>query len=486
VTKIILNGTEIEVDPKKPLIQSCFDNGVHVPHYCYHPSMPPEGACRLCQVEVKEGERPPRVAAACRTTPSEGMVVNTTAESARAGRREVMEFLLKNHPLDCPICDKAGECTLQEHTYSLGVTTGHSAEPRRDLPKRRRLSDKIVLDNERCILCTRCVRFFSEILGKPQLTVAGRGSHSWLDTFAGRELTGNYQGCITDLCPVGALTLDQFRFQARVWNLFKRASTCGECSRGCSISVEVLRKREVKRLRPRFNPEVNRWWMCDHGRLSFPLANVEDRLDGAVLRSGHGPLEPAGVDATLERIRGAYAAHETHALVASPWITIEEGEVLKQLAERLGAKPVFVSPPESELKDDFLHTGDPCPNRRGLTDLGFEGKSAEEVLSGLAGAETVTLVGERIVQLLGEAALAALPPKQRVFVLDVRAFDAPAVQACVGVPLWVERRGTWVNVDGLRGPISIARPAPSKVRPLKKLLSDLASEAAAGTEVSSR
>ena len=484
MTKIILNGTEIEVDPKQPIIAACFANGVHVPHYCYHPSMEPHGSCRLCQVEVTEGDRPPRVAAACRTSPTEGMVVNTTAESALAVRREVMEFTLKNHPLDCPICDKAGECALQEHTYALGVEESHSVEPRQQEEKRRSLGDVIVLDNERCILCTRCVRFFEEIQGVAQLTVAGRGAHSYIDTFGGRELTGNYQGCITDLCPVGALTLKAFRFQARSWNLFKRASTCGECSRGCSVSVEVLRKRDVKRIRPRINPEVNGWWMCDRGRLSFPKANIDGRLDGAMLRSGFGTLERAGVGATLDRIRGAYAAQDKHALVLSPWLTVEEGEALKALAEMLGAKSVFVSPPESELKDDFLHTGDPCPNRRGLTELGFEGKTAEEVIESLGEAETVTLVGERITQLLGEEALTALPAKQRVFILDVQAFDAPAVQACVGVPNWVERPGTWVNLDGKRGPISAARPAPPQVRPLTSLIGDLAADAIR-TEVSS-
>jgi NADH-quinone oxidoreductase subunit G len=484
VTKIILNGTEVEVDPKEPLIAACFGNGAPVPHYCYHPSMEPHGSCRLCQVEVQEGDRPPRVAAACRTTPTEGMVVNTNAETALDVRREVMEFLLKNHPLDCPICDKAGECALQEHTYALGVDTSRTLEPKQQEAKRRSLGEVIVLDNERCILCTRCVRFFEEIQGRAQLTVAGRGGHSHIDTFGGRDLTGNYQGCITDSCPVGALTLKAFRFQARSWNLLKRASTCGECSRGCSISVEVLRKRDVKRIRPRINPEINKWWICDHGRLSFPKANTENRLDGAVIRSARGALEGAGVEAALEQVRNAYSVHKKHALVVSPWITVEEGEVLETLATELGAALIFVSPPESELKDDFLHTGDPCPNRRGLEELGFEGKSAEEVIEFIGETETVTLVGERIVDLIGKTALGALPGKLRLFVFDCHTLEVAAVQVCIGIPNWVERGGHWINIDGKRGPISSARPTPPQVRPLRSLIGDLVHDEAP-TEVPS-
>lgn len=472
MTKILLNGREVEADPKKNLIVACHDNGFGVPHYCYHPSMEPKGSCRLCQVEVQEGDRPPRIAAACRTPVSEGMIVDTLSEKALDVRREVMEFTLKNHPLDCAICDKAGECALQEHTYALGQDTGMSAEPRQKEDKRISLGDKILLDRERCILCTRCVRFFEEITGEAQLVNAGRGAHTYIDTFGGRDLHGNYQGCITDLCPVGALTLKAFRFQARSWNLLKRASTCGECSRGCSISVEVLRKQDVKRLRPRFNPEINRWWMCDVGRHAFPKANPENRLAGAVIR-GYSGLESASIDAALESVRNAYSAHEKHALVVSPWVTVEEGEALKALAESLGAEPIFLSPSENEFKDDFLHTGDPAPNRRGLEELGFTGKTPEEVLELLGTVDTATLFGERIAELIGEEALAGLPPKQRIFVFDCQPLDAPGVRACIGIPNWVERFGHWVNVDGLRGPISAARPMPPGLRPAVSLIADL-------------
>ena len=473
MTKIILNGAEVEVDPKQPLIAACHQNGAEVPHYCYHAGLTPVGSCRMCQVEVKEGDRPGRVVAACRTPVSEGMVVDTEAPKAHDARRECLEFLLKNHPLDCPICDKAGECMLQDYSYAEGQAEGQSAEPRRKLEKRKDLGDVILLDQERCILCSRCVRFFEEVTGEAQLCIAGRGAHSFVDTFAGRPLSGNYQGNVADICPVGALTLKQFRFKARVWNLHKRASTCGECSRGCAISVEVLRKGEVKRIRPRYDADVNKWWMCDTGRFAFEGASLEGRLEGALER-GYSGLAACSTDEALALARDGYATHERHVFVASPWLTVEEGAALLELAKANGGAALMVSPAPNELKDDLLHTGDPCPNRRGLTELGFEAATPEEVLALCAQAETATLVGERVADLVGREGLAALDSALRLYLFDTKSLDVPAARVNVGVPCWVERAGTWVNVDGHRGPISAARSAPAGVRPTLSLLSGLA------------
>jgi NADH-quinone oxidoreductase subunit G len=471
VTKITVNGREVEADPKKPLIAACAENGVEVPHYCYHAGLSPVGSCRICQVEVQEGDRPSRVVVACKTPVSEGMVVSTESEAAHATRRECLEFLLKDHPLDCPICDKAGECTLQDYTYQEGQDAGHSAEPRQNFEKRKSLGDKIVLDQERCILCSRCVRFFSEVTGKAQLTVAGLGSRSRIETFGDRPLEGNYQGNITDICPVGALTLKSFRFQARVWNLVKKSSTCGECSRGCSVSVEVLRRGDVKRIRPRYNEQVNRWWMCDTGRFALEGANPGERIP-ARLR-GYAGLEACEVEEALDAVRAGHAAHERRVVVASPWVTVEEGRLLADLARDLGAEPLFVSPEPSGLADELLNTGDPCPNRRGLEGLGFQGRTAEELAELLAGAETALLFGERVAELLGHERLAALPASLRAYLFDVEAPDAPAVRVAVSLANWVERPGTWVNVDGHEGRIQPARQAPNGVRQPLSLLEDL-------------
>jgi len=472
VTRIVINGREIDADPKKPLIAACHEHASQVPMYCYHPGLSPVGSCRICQVEVKQGEQPARVVVACRTPIAEGMVVNTEAPKAHEARRQCLEFLLKNHPLDCPICDKAGECDLQDYAFQEGQGEGRSVEPRRKLEKRKSLGDVIVLDEERCILCSRCVRFFEEVTEKPQLTVAGLGSRSVIATFADRPLEGNYQGNVADICPVGALTLKEFRFQARVWNLQKTPSTCGECSRGCSITVEVLRKRDVKRLRPRHNPAVNQWWMCDHGRFSFERFNRPGRLAGAMARGAVGLEELAPEDA-LEAVADQVRVHGAPLVLASPWLTLEEGERLLRVAQRFSVRPSVLVPGPSPLKDDFLHTGDPGPNRRGLEELGFAPLPVAGAAAELAGRASAWLVGERSVEVVGFEALAQLSAALRLVVFDTHQLDVPAACLEIGVPDAVERTGTWVNVDGVRGELRIARSAPSGVAPLTRTLDDL-------------
>jgi len=459
--EITVNGRTVAADPKKPLIAACHAAGVEVPHYCYHPALSPVGSCRICQVEVKQGEMPARVVVACRTPVTPGLVVNTEARKAHEARRECLEFLLKNHPLDCPICDKAGECTLQDYSFDEGQGEGRTVEPRRKLEKRHSLGDVIVLDQERCILCSRCVRFFEEVTEKPQLCISQRGSHSVVETWSDRPLSGNYQGNITDLCPVGALTLKDFRFQARVWNLVKTASTCGECSRGCSTTVEVLRKGAVKRIRPRPNPAVNGFWMCDHGRFSHDRLDRPGRLSGAVVRGGSGRAEALAVEDALAIARDMLVTHGETLIVASPWLTVEEGRELLALGKTLAARPVLVSPAANELGDDLLHTGDPAPNRRGLAELGFDALPPEEVLEAAQSRESLLVVGERSIELLGAERLAALPESLRVVLLECHALDAPAIDVAVGIPNAVEREGTWINVDGQAGRIAPCRPAPA-------------------------
>ncbi len=472
MTKIVLNGVETEVDGSKPLIHACHMAGLDVPMYCYHPGLSPVGSCRICQVEVKQGEAPARVVVACRTPVSEGMVVNSDAPKARETRRECLEFLLKNHPLDCPICDKAGECDLQDYAFAEGQGEGRSNEPRRQLEKRKSLGDTIVLDEERCIQCSRCVRFFEEVTGKAQLCVAQRGSHAVIETFPGRDLGGNYQGNVADLCPVGALTLKPFRFAARVWNLSKVASTCVECSRGCASTVEVLRDDAVKRFRPRYDADVNQWWMCDQGRFAFAGANPSERLQGAIERGSSGG--PAlGRHAALGSAREKLQLHTPPAIVLSPFATREEAAAARDLAEACSADLLFVSPPPNGLQDDLLHTGDPCPNRRGLESLGVPGVSPQDLVERLAAAKPALLVGERVAELIGAEVLAALPSSLRAVVFDVRASDAPCVFECIGIANYVEKAGTFENVDGHVRKLLPARTMPKGVSLLTTLLARL-------------
>jgi len=473
VTKIILNGREVDVDPKQPLIHACHAHGADVPMYCYHPGLTPVGSCRICQVEVKQGEAPARVVVACRTPVAEGMIVETEAPRAHETRRECLEFLLKNHPLDCPICDKAGECDLQDYAFAEGQGEGRSNEPRRKLDKRKSLGEVIVLDEERCILCSRCVRFMEEIPKTPQLTIADLGSRSTISTFMDQPLRGNYQGNLADVCPVGALTLKQFRFQARVWNLKKSLSTCGECSRGCAISVEVLRNKDVKRFRPRYDPAVNQWWMCDSGRFSSARHNAEERLAPAARRGAQG-LEICSVDEALAQAADTLRARANAVCIGSPFLTLEEAKAFAALCGTLGAKPAFVSPPATALKDELLNTGDPCPNRRGLLELGFEALEPAEAFARLAAAAVGVLAGERVIELQGRGELAALEGP-RLICFDTHGLEGAGADVCVGIPEQVEKSGSWVNLDGHVGKLTIARAAPAGVEPLTRTLASLAS-----------
>lgn len=468
--KITLNGQEVDVDPTKPLIQACHEHAEHVPMYCYHPGLSPVGSCRICQVNVKIGEMPERTVVACRTPITEGMVVNTEAPGAHEARKLCLEFLLKNHPLDCPICDKAGECDLQDYSFLEGQGEGRSVEPRRKLEKRKSLGDVIVLDQERCILCSRCVRFFEEVPKKAQLTVSDMGARSCISTFADRPLEGNYQGNIADICPVGALTLKEFRFQARVWNLKKTRSTCGECSRGCSVTIEVLRNSDVKRVRPRHNPKVNDYWMCDRGRFAYPALNRSDRLEGAAARV-EGGFRSLSVDAGLEMVMDSIRTNDNVVVCASPWLTNEEGRALASIAEAKGAKALVIETPKSSLADDLLHTEDESPNRRGLEALGFKSTLAAGVLELAQGADVLVLVGERGADLLGRDELGQLHGT-RLVLFDETPHPSAVVQ--LGVPNAAERSGTWTNVDGVEGKIAMAKPPPRGVRPLASNLEAVA------------
>ncbi|MBC8451491.1 MAG: hypothetical protein H8D72_02150, partial [Planctomycetes bacterium] len=267
--------------------------------------------------------------------------------------------------------------------------------------------------------------------------------------------------------PVGARTLKESRFQARVWLLEKTPSTCAECSRGCSVSVEVLRRQDVKRLRPLFNADVNKWWMCDTGRFSFEHLNDPERLTGGLIASGQDLLG-ATVREAIEHAGTALRGTKP-AVIASPFLTQEEGAALAELAKGLGAKVQFVSPEPNGLKDDLLHTGDPCPNRRGLEQLGFQAISAKDAAAAVTKAGSGLLVGERVLKLLADQNLGAA----KLVTLDTHPCLAAGVEASVAVPFYVEKAGTWINVDGHKGRLTIARVAPSGVQPLTRSLGEL-------------
>ena len=306
--KIIVDGVAYEVAEGRTILQALDDlgvlmNGVDVPHYCWHPKLSIDGSCRLCQVE---GEGIPKLQIACNTPVTDGMVIHTQSERVQKAREGVMELLLVNHPLDCPICDQAGECKLQDYAFQYGVPHARTREPRRALKKRVDLGPTIVFDQERCILCRRCVRFCREVPGTGELAVFSRGDHSVIETFPGVPLDNDYSMNVADICPVGALTTKDFRFKIRVWFLEDVPGVCTGCSKGCNVHLGVANNR-VYRYVPRRNDAVNETWLCDEGRLSYKRIGADDRIDGHALRDADGRRQQASVDAAVaaaaERLR---------------------------------------------------------------------------------------------------------------------------------------------------------------------------------------
>src|SRR5213082_2025507 len=277
------------------MIQACAFANVDVPHYCYHPKLPVAGNCRMCLVEfgtpmmgpdrkpmmnpdgTPKIAKSPRPAIACATPISPGMEIYTNTANVKQMRQGVLEFLLINHPLDCPICDQAGECKLQEYAVDYGHSASRFVEEKVHKPKRVDLGPRIVLDGERCILCTRCIRFTKDIVGDDALGIVNRGSYSTLTAYPGKAFDNNYTLNTVDICPVGALTSKDFRFQMRVWFLKETKSICTSCATGCNIIIGS-REEKVYRYEPRQNDAVNSCWMCDAGRLNYKWVNRGDRL----------------------------------------------------------------------------------------------------------------------------------------------------------------------------------------------------------------
>jgi NADH-quinone oxidoreductase subunit G len=291
-----INDIEVTVEEGTNIIEAAREIGVQIPHFCYHPGLSLSGTCRLCYVEIKGV---PKLQIGCNTPVKEGMEVYTEAPSVIEERKAILEFLLLNHPLDCPICDKGGECPLQDYTLAHGPGKSRFEFQKTTRYKRRPLSDKIIFDPERCVLCLRCTRFTEEITGTNELWVKNRGNRKEISLFENRPLRNNFQGNLPDICPVGALTSADFRFRARVWELYKTESICNMCSVGCNI-ITWNRKNEVMRLTPRTNMDVNEWWLCDKGRYGYHYINSEDRVTRPHIRE-NGRLTPVSWEEALKK-----------------------------------------------------------------------------------------------------------------------------------------------------------------------------------------
>jgi NADH-quinone oxidoreductase subunit G len=369
--KLKINGKEVEVPQGSTIIQAFKASGVDICHYCWHPGLSVAGVCRLCMVQI---EGMPKLQIACNTEVKEGMVVNNTSEVVKDTVKWGLDFHLINHPLDCPICDQAGECGLQDQYMQFGKYDPEMAEPKVKKHKVVDLGPTVVLDSERCILCSRCVRFTDEVSKTNELGIFNRGDRSEIGTVEGKPLDNNYSLNTVDICPVGALTSKDFRFRQRVWYMKEANSICPGCSTGCNVKVHY-NEEGVWRVKPRENPEVNGYWMCDIGRDTYKFVNKKARLLSAKVgkRGAWNDVDPgdAARSAGL-KIRETVQKFgpDSVALVVTGQYTNEEyKDVLKYFASELKSKNVYHWQNNPEKVNDFdglLFRGDRNPNTKGL------------------------------------------------------------------------------------------------------------------------
>lgn len=382
--QITIDGQTITFRPGDTIMQAAerAQAAGSIPRFCYHPGLPIAGTCRMCTVEV---EKMPKLMTSCSTPAGDGMVVHTQSERVRKSRTGVMEFLLANHPLDCPVCDKAGECELQDYNFEYGPGTSRFQEEKRVWgdATTKKLSDKITLNMNRCVHCERCVRFTDEVTKTSDLVMKNRGWKKELSAVdEERGLWNDYQGCLTDFCPVGALTFNDFRFHKRVWFLDKRPSICDQCSKGCSIEVHSDQD-VVERYQPIFNAKVNGHWMCDEGRLSYHTAMNPLRIVVPLWPSQSGDLTSTTWEFVLPKAKELLQKSQKLLVIVGTDASLEEAVALKSWLESLGPTTnhaihyyngvggVQTSQHDGKL-DHLLRMKDKTSNTRGMESLGLK------------------------------------------------------------------------------------------------------------------
>jgi NADH-quinone oxidoreductase subunit G len=477
------------------LIEACRQVAREVPHYCYHPKLTSPGNCRMCLVEMGMPARPapgqqpvldehgmpqiswsPRPIIACANTVAEGMGVRTDSVLTQEVRRGVMEFLLINHPLDCPICDQAGECRLQEFSVEHGQGQSRFREEKVKKPKNVDIGPRVRLDDERCIMCSRCIRFTAEIADAPVLGFTERGSHTTLAVHPGKRLEHNYSLNTVDICPVGALTSTDFRFQQRVWFLSNTKSICTGCARGCNMEIGARGDR-ILRQTPRENNAVNSTWMCDEGRLDFHFVNSELRLTQPLGRrssgSGHEPLR---WEQALQRAAELIKSHraEEIGIVASARMTNEELFAVKTLAAHLGVSQVAVVP-RTGGGDDYLRADDLNPNSAGAREI--LGASCLTALPALV--DSVKQGRVRLLLALGENLLKAgfsdadLGKTQLISLHVLANACAEFSEVVLAGSTYAEKNGSMINETGRLQRLNRAVRVPGSARDSWEILRDL-------------
>jgi NADH-quinone oxidoreductase subunit G len=473
IVKVTVDGIAVEVPSNANALEACRAAGVDVPHFCYHPRFSIVGQCRMCMVEV---DGAPKVQASCTVPVRDGMVIRASSEKALAARNATMEFLLINHPLDCPICDQAGECQLQDNAVAAGLPVSRTSEPRRQFPgyDRTGIGPHVIADMTRCIQCTRCIRFCNEIAGTGELTFIERGGHTMVWTHEGHQLDNEWSACAADVCPVGALTTKEFRFRKRVWWLNKTASVCPGCEIGCNISIEH-REQVVHRFLPRVNLEVNDFWMCDHGRFLAESLNGRDFLKPVVPDDFLKASEPDGRGRretnwgeALGLVHEKLAAAKPAAVLAigSANLSTEDNWLLAELfGKTVGTPNVEFDADQGPLRrirnpkaigadGGFLKGTVAAPNARGAEAAGVRKASGESalgrLLTGSLVPDVLYVADAAFSARTADPAFVAKLRKAKFLVIHARTRSALTDVADVVLPVsgLTGKDGSFLNVQG--------------------------------------
>jgi NADH-quinone oxidoreductase subunit G len=474
MVNLTIEGRQVTVPEGTSILEAAKTAGILIPHYCYHPSLPIPGVCRMCLVEV---EKAPKLAPSCATSVAEGQVVHVHTERALEARKGVLEFLLINHPLDCPICDQSGECELQDFTYQEGRAESRFREPKRFNPVEDFGGDVLYVPN-RCILCTRCVRFMDDVAHDTVLNVSERGDRALIGKFEGKDLTHPWAANVIDLCPVGALLSKDFLNKARAWELDRAASICPNCTQGCNITVET-RDDSVVRFKPRPNEDVNKHFMCDYGRLNYRWVNRQDRAEMPMVRA-NGVLAATEWETAITAASEIISGKNVH-VIASPMLSNEALFLLSELIEHNGGRGVFrvATGDEAPLPgvEDLALRRDRAANVVGAEMLGY--RRTENPLEGLGSGDVLIVADDDLEGLSIETA--ALPANVVVIGTSVpRAIASPS--AVLPITNFAEEEGTFTNLRGRVQRFTQAKAAPGMARPSWLVLGDLLGAMGAQTQ----
>ena len=470
--KCTIDGKEIEVAQGASVIQAAEQAGVRVPRFCYHDDLPVDGNCRMCMVEI---EKFPKLQIACGTPVTEGMVVKTqvTSEKAKEAQKNTLEFLLVNHPIDCPVCDQAGECYLQDQYMDNGLHDSRTVLEEK-IAKRKVVDiGPIMLDAERCVVCSRCIRYEKEVTKTNLLEFVNRGGSTQISTYNGGPITHEYAGNLVDVCPVGALLSKDFRFKMRVWFLKETDSICPGCSTGCNMTIDH-RDGEAYRFRPRRNVEVNKSWLCDPGRDLYKIIGT-GRVTTAH-RAGGAVASPSELlDEVVAKLQAAGAAS---AFLASPRASNEDAYAFKKLALAVGGRLDFrVGNPQDKVnvrKDEILQREDRHPNTQGLLNLGLGVTGVDALLADCKAGKVQVLVLQDGGMLRNAAVAEAA--KHVAYVVAIATHQGPhlaAAHALVPAAVWAETDGTFTNFDQRVQRFKRAFEAPGEAKPRWEIALDL-------------